>query len=122
MNRSRSQRRFVLFLFSTALVVLSLYLLDAFQGALLAYVARMMPAHPPHESVLNIPKLVLWSALAYLFVRATSAVIFDLIFRLRRGYAAPALVRNIFSIVAFTVLFILIFNRIYENVNLGALF
>ena len=47
--------------------------------------------------------------LAYLFVRALNNFIFGLVFRLRRGFEAPTLVRNIFSIVAFTILFFLIF-------------
>jgi small-conductance mechanosensitive channel len=66
--------------------------------------------------------LLVWAVLAYLAVRALRALLFELVLRLRRGYEAPALVRNIFSIIAFTLLFIVIFNRIYPNVNLGALF
>ena len=38
------------------------------------------------------------------------------------GYEAPTLVSNIFSIIAFTALFLLIFSSIFEGVNLGALF
>ncbi len=55
-------------------------------------------------------------------VRALNAVIFDFVVRVRSGYEAPTLVRNIFSLIAFTVFFLLIFNRIYSEVNLGALF
>src|SRR5207248_5805136 len=51
-----------------------------------------------------------------------NAAIFDLAFRLRRGYEAPTLVRNIFTLIAFTVLFIIIFKWEYADVNLGALF
>jgi small-conductance mechanosensitive channel/CRP-like cAMP-binding protein len=74
------------------------------------------------DSLIKIPKLILWSLLAYLGVRALNTVFFDFVFRIRRGYEAPSLVRNVFSLVAFTVLFVVIFNRIYTEVNLGALF
>ena len=48
-------------------------------------------------------------------------MVFGLV-RLRRGFEAPTLVRNIFSIVAFTALFFLIFTSIFPEANLGALF
>ena len=74
------------------------------------------------DTVVNVVRLVLLGILAYLFVRALNSLIFGLIFRLRSGFEAPTLVRNVFSIVAFTALFLLIFSSIFENVNLGALF
>ncbi len=65
--------------------------------------------------------LVLESILAYLFVRALRVLIFDVVFQFRRGYKAPSLVRNIFSIVVFAGLFVIIFNQNYKDVKLGAL-
>jgi small-conductance mechanosensitive channel/CRP-like cAMP-binding protein len=55
-------------------------------------------------------------------VRALNAFIFGLVFRFRRGFEAPSLVRNVFSIIAFTGLFFLIFSLIFPHANLGALF
>jgi hypothetical protein len=40
----------------------------------------------------------------------------------RRGFDAPTLVQNVFSIVAFSLLFLLIFSWEFPNANLGALF
>lgn len=74
------------------------------------------------DTVVNVLLLVLWGVLAYLFVRALNNFIFGLVFRLRKGFEAPTLVRNIFSIVAFTALFLLIFSGLFQNVDLGALF
>lgn len=74
------------------------------------------------DTVVNVLLLVLWGLLAYLVVRALNNLIFGLVFRLRKGFEAPTLVRNIFSIVVFTALFLLIFSWIFEEVNLGALF
>ena len=59
------------------------------------------------DTIVNVMQLVLLAILAYLFVRALNALIFGLAFRLRSGFDAPTLVRNIFSIVAFTALFLL---------------
>ena len=54
-------------------------------------------------------------------MRALNAL-FLVFFRFRRGFEAPTLVRNIFSIVAFTALFFLIFTLIFPDANLGAVF
>src|SRR6185369_1982872 len=67
-------------------------------------------------------RLVSFAILAYLLVRALNALIFGLIFRFRRGFEAPTLVRNIFSIVAFTALFFVIFTIIFPDADLGAVF
>ena len=108
---SKSKHRVVLFILGTAAVGLALYpfmALKLTEGA--------------HAGMWKIPELILWAALAYLSVRALSAVLFGIVFRLRRGQEAPALARNIFSIVAFISLFVLIFKNIYTDINLGALF
>ena len=70
----------------------------------------------------RIPWLLLLSLLVYASIRALNALLFDFAFRLRRGYEAPTLVRNIFTLVVFAIFFLLIFNKIYQEVNLGALF
>lgn len=74
------------------------------------------------DTVVDVLFLVLLGILAYLFVRALNTFIFGLVFRIRKGFEAPTLVRNIFSIVAFTALFLLIFSALFEKVDLGALF
>ena len=70
----------------------------------------------------RIPWLILLSLLVYVSIRVLNALLFDFVFRLRRGYEAPTLVRNIFTLVVFAIVFVLIFNRVYSEVNLGALF
>jgi small-conductance mechanosensitive channel/CRP-like cAMP-binding protein len=84
--------------------------------------ARMGGLSSRADTVVNVLLLVLWGILAYLFVRALNNFIFGLVFRLRKGFEAPTLARNIFSIVAFTALFLLIFSGLFQNVDLGALF
>jgi small-conductance mechanosensitive channel/CRP-like cAMP-binding protein len=70
----------------------------------------------------RIPILVLGAFLGYLAARALNAGLFDLVFRLRRQYEAPTLVRNIFTLLAFLILFVVLFKYIYPTYDLGALF
>ncbi len=74
------------------------------------------------EGLWRIPWLVLLSLLVYAGIRFVNALLFDFVFRIRRGYEAPTLVRNIFTLLLFAVVFVLIFNRVYAEINLGALF
>src|ERR1700732_5227732 len=122
-SHSSHKNRVFLFIFATVMVALALYLFYAAEPTLRGYLsARMGSRAPAEDNLLNIPKLILWSLLAFLTVRALSTLIFDLMFRIRRGYEAPTLIRNIFSLVAFTILFVLTFNRIFPEIKLGALF
>jgi len=117
---SRAKNRFLVYILATALVGLLLYLFYAFEPAMRTDLGAHVAGR--EDSLLKIPKLVLWGVLSYLVVRALNATLFGAVFRFRRGYEAPTLVRNIFSIVAFTALFFFVFNRIYPEVNLGAVF
>lgn len=120
MNRSSSKNRIILFVIATAVVLLLLILLSGFESTVLAYLQHMS-LNPSPESILKVFKLVLRAALAYLLVRALRVLLFGLIFRLRRGYEAPTLAGNIFSIVAFTALFLLIFRVEYPKIDLTGL-
>ncbi|HXI74709.1 MAG TPA: mechanosensitive ion channel family protein, partial [Pyrinomonadaceae bacterium] len=119
---SNKTNRFFVFIFATVVVALALYLFYHFKPTLTGSLVAHMGPRAGEDSLIRIPELILWSILAYLGVRAVSTLIFDLLFRIRRGHEAPTLVRNIFSLLAFTGLFVLIFNKIYAEVNLGALF
>ena len=121
-GNSSQKSRLLLFAFATVAVALALYLFYHFEPAFVNALTPRMGVKAAEDSVLRIPALILWSLLAFLGVRALSTLIFDLLFRIRRGYEAPTLIRNIFSLVGFTVLFVVIFNHIYAEVNLGALF
>ena len=122
MASSLSRNRFILFFVATAIVLLGLYLLNGYDHSLRTFLETRMGMRTPEDSVVNALQLIFRSALAFLLVRALSVLIFNLAFRLRRGYEAPTLVRNVFSIIVFSILFVIIFNHIYQNVNLGALF
>src|SRR5947208_8548544 len=117
---SRSKNRVLLFVLATTIVSLLLYLFYAFEPAMRSRLGSHMAGR--EDSVLRIPALILWGILIYLAVRALNTTLFGAVFRFRRGYEAPTLVRNIFSIVAFIALFFFTFNKIYPEVNLGAIF
>ncbi len=123
MIRSGSNNRRILFVVTAAIVLLLLYLLVSFDPQIHQLLAaRMGGLASRADTVVNVIWLVLLGILAYLLVRVFNSLIFGLIYRMRSGYEAPTLVRNIFSIIAFTALFLLIFSSIFEGVNLGALF
>lgn len=123
MNRTRTKKQFIVFLVATTIVVLALYLLYAFNTSLHSLLAaRFALGESTANTILSVLRLVFYAILAYLIVRALNSFIFGLVFRFRRGFEAPALVRNIFTIIAFTALFFLIFSRIFPEANLGALF
>ena len=122
MARTRPKNNIALFIVVTVVVVLALFSFYTFDESLKAYLASRMEGRANEATVLKVIELTLWAILAYLLVRAINVGIFGLVFRLRRGFEAPTLVRNVFSIVAFTVLFFLIFSQLFPDVNLGALF
>jgi small-conductance mechanosensitive channel/CRP-like cAMP-binding protein len=121
-KRPQSKNKRVLFLVATAIAVLALYLVFKFDRQLLDLLSsRMAGLSFNPKTIIGFLRLVLFATLAYLIVRALNVSIFALV-RLRRGFDAPTLVRNMFSIIAFTALFFVIFTQIFPDVNLGALF
>src|SRR5689334_22276394 len=82
-----------------------------------------MGEHPSTsaKTIISIVKLLLVGILGYLLVRALNVSFFGLAFRLKR-IDAPTLIRNIFTIVAFTIFFLIAFTFFFPKANLGALF
>src|ERR1041384_185271 len=110
---SRSNR-VILFALATIVVGLGLYFY-------LSYVSFQLPKGE-HANWRRVPILVLTALLGYLAARLVNAALFDFALRFRRRYEAPTLVRNIFTLLAFAILFILTFKYIYPNYNLNTLF
>jgi small-conductance mechanosensitive channel len=103
------------------LVLYIVYYIDL--GLVLSdYLVLPQNAPPPQDHFLTITKIVLWMLLAIVVTRALNELIFGLGFKARRGYEAPSLVRNIFSIIAYVVAFVLIFKLFYPAIDIGALF
>jgi small-conductance mechanosensitive channel len=125
--RPYTKKKFILFFIATAIVVAAISLIVRFDNDLRVLLRSQMGGfgsrlEPRADTIVDALLLVFLALLAYLVVRALSSFIFNLVFRFRRGSEAPSLVRNIFSIIAFTALFFLIFTLLFPDVNLGALF
>jgi len=121
-TRTLSKNKIALFFIATAIVGLALYLVFRFDYRLVELLSVRMDLAGQAKTIVNVVQLIFLGILAYLIVRACNALIFGLVFRFRRGFEAPTLVRNIFTIIAFTALFFLIFTVMFPGINLGALF
>src|SRR3954451_6381284 len=64
--------------------------------------------------------VALWMSLALVAVRALNALVF-FVFRKRKGYEAPSLMRDIFSLVLYITAFAVILKFHFENLSFGAL-
>jgi small-conductance mechanosensitive channel len=123
MTRPRFNNKIVLFLVASAIALLATYLFWSFAGEVKALLEHRMGASPSPsaDTIVNVIKLFLVGIVGYLFVRALNSLFFGLAFWLKR-IDAPTLIRNIFTIVAFTILFLIAFTFLFPGVNLGALF
>jgi small-conductance mechanosensitive channel len=117
-------RKPIAYLAVTLVAALALYLVYNLNLGLVLSDYLILPqnAQPPQDHFLSITKIVLWMLLAIVVVRALNELIFGLGFKARRGYEAPSLVRNIFSIIAYIIGFVVIFKWFYPAVDIGALF
>ncbi len=122
MNRRRSKNSLILSLVVATIAIILLALVTQFHPAI-SEILRGLQANrmADPEKLIAVVELILFGILAYIVVRALNFIIFGL-FRYRRGFDAPTLVQNVFSIVAFSLLFLLIFSVKFPTANLGALF
>src|SRR6266436_7872593 len=113
-NQSNRKNKILVLLFAAIVVGLALYFYAS-------YFEFTLPTGK-HRNWQKLPILVLASLLGYLATRFLNAALFDFVFRFRRRYEAPTLVRNIFTLLAFAILFVLLFKGVYNDYDLGALF
>src|SRR5436305_1447027 len=113
-NQTSRSNRLIVFVLATIVVGLGLYFY-------LSYFQFQLPGGM-HANWERLPILVLAALLGYFAARTLNAALFDFVLRLRRHYEAPTLVRNIFTLLAFTILFVFTFRFVYPTYDLGALF
>ena len=123
MARPRSTNKTILFLAASAAAILAAYLFWSFEPDVKTLLERRMGTDPSPSAatIISAVKLILLGIIGYLLVRALNFLFFALAFRLKR-IDAPQLIRNIFSIVGFTLFFLVAFTFLFPDVNLGALF
>jgi small-conductance mechanosensitive channel/CRP-like cAMP-binding protein len=112
MTTTSERSKIVIYFSATVVVGLATFVFLKFFGN---------PVTPYFEGLWRVPWLILLSLFIFFSVRVVNALLFDFLFRLRRGYEAPTLIRNIFTLLSFTILFVLVFNRVYQEINLGGL-
>src|ERR1044071_6251369 len=113
-NQTSRSNRVIIFALATIVVGLGLYFY-------LSFFSFHLP-EGKHENWEKLPILILAALLGYFAARVVNAALFDFVLRLRRRYEAPTLVRNVFTLLAFTILFLLTFRFVYPTYDLGALF
>jgi small-conductance mechanosensitive channel len=123
MARPRSTNKLILFFAACAAALLAAYLFWSFAADVKALLEHRMGAtpSPSADTIVKVIKLVLVGIIGYLFVKALNSLFFSLAYQLKR-IDAPTLIRNIFTIVAFTIFFLIAFTFLFPDVNLGALF
>src|SRR6185295_19774189 len=112
-SQANRKNRIIIFALTTVATALALYFVWSHFGGL---------PTGDHAKLQKIPIFVLAALLGYLVVRALNAAIFDLIFRFRKGYEAPTLARNVFTLLVFAIVFVILFRNVYFEYDLGALF
>jgi len=122
MTQSRPSKRIILFFVAAASALLVTGLFWHFADDVKVALEGRMIGNLSPDQVIATVYLLLYGILGYLFVKALNYLVFDLAFRFRQGFDAPALVRNIFSIVAFTILLFIVFTVLFPKANLGAVF
>jgi small-conductance mechanosensitive channel len=126
---SQVKKNLIIFAVATAIVALMLFLVYSFELSLRASFVdpvankdMQAAAASSFDNVFKITKIVLWMFLFIIIIRGVNGLIFGFAFRLRKGYEAPNLVRNTFSIVAYIIIFAILFKRFYPATDLGAIF
>ncbi|MGB7922477.1 MAG: mechanosensitive ion channel family protein [Pyrinomonadaceae bacterium] len=126
MNTSDFRKRFIPYAIVVVLVMLVLYLLSSFELNVRAYfvdeAADTTMRTAAANNAIKLTYIFLWMTLAVVLIRGISELIFGIGYRLRRGYEAPNLVRNTFSIVAYIIILFFLLKWHYPTVDLGALF
>ncbi|HEX8775791.1 MAG TPA: mechanosensitive ion channel family protein [Pyrinomonadaceae bacterium] len=118
MNPSQRRNKIAFFFIALAIATLLVISVYAFDEALRAYLGHFMLRNETHETILGVTKLVLWGFLFIVIIRGLNEFIFGFIFRIRRGYEAPNLVRNIFSIIAYVIVFTILSKIFITGVDL----
>ena len=122
-SRPRFTNKIIIFLAASAVALLATSIFWSVQPEVKALLEQRMGENPAAsaDTIISVIKLILLGIVGYLLVRALNFVFFGFAFRLKR-IDAPTLIRNIFTIIAFTIFFLIAFTFLFPKVNLGALF
>ncbi|HZI17589.1 MAG TPA: mechanosensitive ion channel family protein [Pyrinomonadaceae bacterium] len=104
---------------AAAALALSLYLLHFLTGEAFTF-GFMTEPRGGAEWAMRLASILLWLSAAFVAVRALNELVF-FVFRKRRGYEAPSLVRDIFSLVLYVTAAAFILKFHFAALSFGAL-
>ncbi|HYE14121.1 MAG TPA: mechanosensitive ion channel family protein [Pyrinomonadaceae bacterium] len=122
MKRPRLRNQITTPLMAAFVFGVALYLLYQFRPAPPAAGAppEQIMSFAAREWALVLAGLAFWLSLAFVAVRALNEFVF-FVFRKRKGYEAPSLMRDIFSLVCYVTALAIILKFHFENLSFGAL-
>ena len=115
------RKKLFAYLALSALLTLALLLVQRSETDINAFFGAKVEGRMAPDAGANFIKLILFMGLALVLVRLANTLFFGGIARLS-AYRAPALVRNIFSIVIYISAFVILFKWFYPGVELTPLF
>ncbi len=104
---------------AAAVFGLALYLLHKISGAPFS-LSFMTEPSGGLEWAMRVASIAFWLAVAFVAVRLLNELVF-LLFRKRKGYDAPALMRDLFSLVLYVTAVALILKVHFNTLSFGAL-
>ena len=121
MSRPPLKKHVLVPLLFAAIFWLALYIIRSLTPALPSNPTDQQRMSQVAGSVVEaVASVALWMSLALVAVRALNALVF-FVFRKRRGYEAPSLMRDIFSLVLYITAFGVILKYHFETLSFGAL-
>ena len=119
MSRPRLRTQIAVPVVAAALCGLALYVLSRLAGG--PFTASVMTEpRDASEWAMRLVSILFWVSVAFVAVRALNEFAF-FIFRKRKGYEAPSLMRDLFSLVAYVTSLAVILKFHFTDLSFGAL-
>jgi small-conductance mechanosensitive channel/CRP-like cAMP-binding protein len=119
MSRPPLRKQLAFPLLASAVFGLSLYLLHKISGEPLSS-EFMTDPKGALQWAMRFVSIAFWLSVAFVVVRALNELVF-LVFRKRKGYEAPSLMRDLFSLVLYVTSISVILKLHFETLSFGAL-
>ncbi|HEV2764695.1 MAG TPA: mechanosensitive ion channel family protein [Pyrinomonadaceae bacterium] len=119
MKRPRLQKRLALPAVAALFFLVARYFIQQISPDAIAGSFMSRPRNA-YEWAYLVATLALLVSAAFIVVRALNEFVFFL-FRKRKGYEAPSLARDIFSLAAYVICFALILRLVFPDLSFGAL-
>jgi small-conductance mechanosensitive channel/CRP-like cAMP-binding protein len=119
-SRPRLKKQLAPPLLAAAFWALALYVLASLGGVSLVAPDYMTNPQGFFQWAMRFVSILFWVSLAFVAVRALNELVF-LVFRKRKGYEAPSLMRDLFSLVAYVTALAVILKFHFADLSFGAL-